>query len=177
MQRLIKFLHTMGAIGMAGSMASLIVLAAYLPPPQQLAQYAALRSAMGGIADWIFLPSLAITVLSGLLAFAFTKAFQRARWALVKLLGGAILFEGSLIAVHGPMRREADLSKAVLDGTAQASELGTTLSGEWIALWVMLAVATANVVLGVWRPRLGRGALSRREDADDGTGHQRRQGS
>ena len=28
--------------------------------------------------------------------------------------------------------------------------------GEQSALWVLLAVSTANVVLGVWRPRLTR---------------------
>ena len=37
-----------------------------------------------------------------------------------------------------------------LDPAALAASLGA----EWKSLWVLLAVATANVVLGIWRPRL-----------------------
>ena len=39
---------------------------------------------------------------------------------------------------------------ADLDPAALAASLGA----EWKSLWVLLAVATANVVPGIWRPRL-----------------------
>lgn len=39
---------------------------------------------------------------------------------------------------------------ADLDPAALAASLGA----EWKSLWVLLAVATANVVLGIWRSRL-----------------------
>jgi hypothetical protein len=32
--------------------------------------------------------------------------------------------------------------------------LAASLDAEWKSLWVLLAVAAANVVLGKWRPRL-----------------------
>jgi hypothetical protein len=34
--------------------------------------------------------------------------------------------------------------------------LGTTLDAERGSLWVLLGVAIVNVVLGVWRPHIGR---------------------
>lgn len=156
MQRLMKFLHTMGAIGLMGSMVCLIVLMSFVPDPASIAEYARIRAAMGAIATWIFLPSLGLTVISGLLAFAVTKAFHNAGWALTKLATGIVLFEGGLMAIQGPMQREADLSARTLRGEIDATSLALRLDGEWMALWILLAVATANVILGVWRPRFKR---------------------
>jgi hypothetical protein len=34
-----------------------------------------------------------------------------------------------------------------------------SLGAEKMTIWILLAVATANVVLGVWRPRLVRGRV------------------
>jgi hypothetical protein len=66
MRHLIKFLHTLGAIGMMGAMACLLVLLAFLPEPMRLSDYASMRAAMGAVAGWIFLPSLALTLVAGL---------------------------------------------------------------------------------------------------------------
>ena len=41
-----KFLHTMGAIGLMGAMASFLVLLSIAPPPADLEAYALVRSAM-----------------------------------------------------------------------------------------------------------------------------------
>ena len=68
MRRLLKFLHTMGAAGVIGAMATLVVLASVAPPPSQLPAYAAVRGAMGTIATWMFLPSLAFALIAGLLS-------------------------------------------------------------------------------------------------------------
>jgi hypothetical protein len=51
------------------------------------------------------------------------------------------------------MEQEAALAAKAAAGHADASLLGQALDAEWNSLWVLLAVATANVVLGVWRPR------------------------
>jgi membrane-bound ClpP family serine protease len=69
-----KFMHTMGAIGLMGAMACLLVLSNFLPPPTPLRECALMRAAMGGIAAWIFLPSLALTLIAGLLAMAVNRA-------------------------------------------------------------------------------------------------------
>ncbi|MBN4098025.1 MULTISPECIES: hypothetical protein [Methylobacterium] len=156
MRRLLKFLHTMGSAGLLGAMASLVVMLSLSPAPSALAGYAATRGAMGAVATWIFLPALAVTLMSGLLAMALNRAFLNAGWAWVKLATGVLMFEGGLVYVQGPMKQEAEQSARALAGLVDPAVLAVSLTGERGTLWVLLAVATANVALGIWRPRILR---------------------
>ncbi|CAN5699578.1 hypothetical protein BH11PSE3_BH11PSE3_49890 [soil metagenome] len=156
MRQLMKFLHTMGAIGLMGAMACLLVLLSFTPAPTSLAEYARMRAAMGGIATWIFFPSLGLTLITGLVAIAVTRAYHNAGWAWAKLASGILIFEGGFVAIQGPMQQEAELSARALIHEVDAATLASTLGAEWNSLWLMLAVATANVILGIWRPRLTR---------------------
>jgi uncharacterized membrane protein len=157
MRQLLKFLHTLGAIGMMGAMAALGVILLYAPPPTALAEYAAVRSAMAAAATWVFMPSLGLTLIAGLLAIAASPAFHNAGWAWVKAASGILLFESGFVGVLGPMQREAADSVKALAGTFDPALLGAGLGAEKMTIWILLAVATVNVVLGVWRPRLVRG--------------------
>ena len=156
MRRSIKFLHTMGAIGLMGAMACLLVLLSFTPAPASLSEYALMRVAMGGIATWIFLPSLGLTLIAGLLAMGINRAYHNAGWAWVKLFSGLLVFEWGLAAIQGPMQQEAELSARAVAHEVDPATLGASLGAEWNSLWVMLAIATANVILGIWRPRLTR---------------------
>lgn len=156
MRRLLKFLHTMGAIGLVGAMACLLVLLAFTPAPTSISEYAAMRGAMGAIATWIFLPSLGLTLVAGLLAMGFNPTYQNAGWALVKLATGILIFEGGFTGVVGPMQDEAERSAGALAGQADAATLAQSLGPERNTLWVLLAVAIVNIVLGIWRPRFTR---------------------
>lgn len=155
-RRALKFLHTMGAIGLMGSMACLIVLMSVTPPPGSLAGYALMHGAMGAIATWIFFPSLALTLIPGLLSLAVNRAFHNAGWAWAKLATTLLILEGSFVYILGPMQEEATRSAAALAGRLAPAALTGSYGAEQKSLWVMLAVATANVVLGVWRPKLTR---------------------
>lgn len=167
MQRLMKFLHTMAAIGLLGSIACLLVMLAVVPVPatDSLASYAEARKAMAAVARYVFLPSLALTLVTGLMAIAINRVFKTSGWALVKLATGILMFEGGLIGVEGPMQREAERAREALAGTADLSSLAANLSGEQLALWVMFAVATLNVALGVWRPTRIRWRRDREDPA------------
>lgn len=156
MRRMMKFLHTMGAIGLMGAMASLVVLLGLTPSPSALAGYALMRGAIAAVATWIVLPSLALTLVSGLLAIALNPVFQNAGWAWAKLASGILLFEYGFVGVQGPMQREAERSAAALLGQVDPGTLAGSLRAETGTLWVLLVVATANVVFGIWRPRLIR---------------------
>ena len=138
-----------------GAMACQLVLQSVSPPPTALAGYAAVRGAMGAIATWIFLPALGLTLVAGLFAMALTNAYQNAGWAWVKLATGVLIFEG-FVHVQGSMQEEARLSAGALAGQVDPAALGGSLGAERLTLWVVLAVATANVALGIWRPRLTR---------------------
>jgi hypothetical protein len=151
-----KFMHTMGAIGLMGAMACLIVLLGFTPAPTSLSEYALMRGAMGGIATWIFLPSLALTLVAGLLAMAVNRTCHNAGWAWAKLLSGVLVFEWGFAAVQGPMQQEAELSARALSHEIDPATLAASLDAEWKSLWILLAVATVNVILGIWRPRVSR---------------------
>ena len=155
MRRLIKFLHTMGAIGFMGSLAALLILAKLAPPPESLSGYALVRSAMAEIGAWVVMPSLVLTLTSGLLAIAVTSAFHEAGWAWIKAATGILILAGGLHAL-APIQDEARLSAEALSGAPDPAALTGIAPGEISTLWVLLAVATANVVLGIWRPRLMR---------------------
>ena len=143
----------MGAIGLMGAMASLLVLLSVTPAPSSLAAYALLRGAMGAIATWVFFPSLGLTLVAGLLAIALNRGFHGAGWAWAKLATGILMFESGFVGVLGPMQREAEQSARALAGQIDTATLAGSLGAERGTLWVLLAVATANVVLGIWRPR------------------------
>ncbi len=109
---------------------------------------------MGEIATWIFFPSLGLVVVAGLLAIAYTRAYQNAGWVWAKAGTGILIFEGGFIGVLGPMQQEAEQSAKALAGEVDPATLGISLGSELGTLWVVLVVAAVNVVLGVWRPRL-----------------------
>jgi hypothetical protein len=157
-RRLLKFLHTIGAIGLMGAMASLAIMLMLAPPPSSLEAYAAIRGAMGAIATWIFFPSLGLTLIAGLLAIAVNDAFHNAGWAWVKAATGILLFEAGFVGVLGPMQQEAERSAKALAGDFDPAGLAQSLGAERNTLWVLLALSVANVVLGIWRPRFSRKA-------------------
>jgi hypothetical protein len=156
LRRLLKFLHTMGAIGLMGAMACLLVVLIFAPTPTSLAGQAALMGAMAQIATWVFMPSLALTLVPGLLAIAVTPGYQDAGWVWVKAITGISIFEGGFVYVLGPIQAAAKTGADALAAHLDPAVLARTASAERNTLWMLLAVAAANVALGVWRPRLPR---------------------
>jgi hypothetical protein len=151
--RLLKLLHELGAIGVLGSFACCLVLVATAPPSRSLAAYAAVRQSIAAISHWLLVPSLALVVVSGLLAIAANKAYVNAGWAWFKAALGLGMFEGTLLTVAGSARRAAELSALAAAGKPDPAEIAQVLHAEWGGLWVLLALSIANIVLAVWRPR------------------------
>ncbi len=152
MRRFLKATHEIGAIGMMGSLAACVVLATSATPDAP-AQFAAVRHAVVLVHKFLYVPSLALALISGLIAIALTAAYRDAGWAWLKALTGISMFEGSLLTVVGPAKRAAALAAEAAAGGGDPAALERALHTEWSGMWVMLAIATANVVLGVWRPR------------------------
>jgi hypothetical protein len=151
-----KFLHSMGAIGMMGAIAALLVLIRLVPKPLSLPEHASAYRAMADIANYILYPSMVVTVIAGLLAIAINRGFHNAGWAWVKMASGILVFEGSLVSIIGPIGAEARRSSEALLGQIDPATLVSIESSLGASLWVMLGVSTANVVFGIWRPRLTR---------------------
>lgn len=80
MRRLTKACHEIGAIVMMGSLAVCVVLV--LGTTQEdTARFAAIRHSIVLVHKYLYVPSLAIAMISGLLAIALTNAYKDAGWA------------------------------------------------------------------------------------------------
>ncbi len=156
MKKAFKFLHSLGAIGVIGALCAHIILLTMTPSPESLEEYAQMRGAIGAIAGYLLFPSLAMVIVSGLLSMAWHTPFHSAGWVLMKLALGIIMFEGTLLGVQGPAKRAALVSQQALAGEVDPASLNELVRGEWVSLWVILAVTVVNVALAVWRPRFGR---------------------
>ena len=144
-----KVLHEVSAIGFGGGLAAclLINLMADRSSP---AAFAAARQAFAAIANYLLVPSMAVVVVSGLLAIAATRGYIDAGWAWLKALLGITVFEATLMVV-GSGSRHAELLAAA---TADPAGLATLLRSERNTLLLLIALCVVNVVLAVWRPRL-----------------------
>lgn len=143
-----KALHEIASIGFGGGLAACLVvnLAANRA---SAAEFAAARRAFAAIAQYVLIPSMAIVVVSGLIALAATRSYQSAGWAWVKALLGLAVFQATLLIV-GSSRKQAELAAAAADPTL----LDALLRSERNTLWLLIALGIVNVVLAVWRPRL-----------------------
>jgi hypothetical protein len=167
-RHLLKALHALGAIGVMGSLAVTMVLVAN-SAPDPMPDYAALRRGIVLINKWLLVPSLLLVLVSGLLAIAATAAYKSAGWAWVKALSGILLFEGTLLTVVGSGRQAAEIAAAAATNGISAessARLAGLLRTEWGGLWIMLGLCLANIVLAVWRPRLGRRVRNVSQPAD-----------
>lgn len=152
LRRLLKFCHTLGAVGLMGAMACILAMMSLSPHPTTTEGSAALLKGMAAIAGWIFFPSLAVTLIAGLIGIAVTPAYHEAGWVWAKAATGILLFEGGLLYVQGPITAAAKAGAAVPSGDPAA--LAKLSGAEGATLWVLLGVCAANVALGIWRPRL-----------------------
>jgi len=161
-RKLMKFGHTLGAIGLLGTMISLVVVLAALPQPaDDIHSYAVLTELVDRLARWLLLPSLTLTRVSGLLAMAWGPSFHSAGWAWLKLATGVLMFEGTLLTVQGPLQGEAELTRQYLAGSITVDALASSFWAVRNSILILGGVAVFNVAMGVWRPRFsGRSAES-----------------
>ena len=143
-----KALHEIASIGFGGGLAACLVVN-LVSNPASSAEFAAARQLFAAIAQYVLIPSMAIVVMSGLIALAATRGYQNAVWAWVKALLGLSVFEATLLIV-GSSRKQAELAAATADPTL----VDALLRAERNTLCLLIALSVANVVLAVWRPRL-----------------------
>ena len=157
MRKFYKFAHTIGAIGLMGGMLCLLVVLYSLPQTTADPQ-GFLRSTdvADSIARIILLPSLGVTLVSGLLAIGANPALHSAGWAWFKLATGILLFEGGLVTVQGPIQRAAIVTEDVVNAGGDLATLAGVYGSAKGSIIVLIGVAVINVVLGVWRPKFGR---------------------
>ena len=152
-RKTMKALHTLGAIGMAGGIAAMMLMINVAPEPAASADYLAVRVAVYDVSRGLVLPSMALVFLTGLLSMAVHFPFQNALWVWLKLGAGFLIFESMLATIDAPARKAVDAVNAAIAGDIASTDLSTRIQDAWGAWWVLLTLAALNVVLAIWRPR------------------------
>ena len=147
-----KFLHTVGAAGLTGAVAALAVVLLLAPQSASADAYVPIVLATAKIAAWIIGPSMAITVVTGLLAMLVTPGFQDAGWVWAKAATGIVVLQGGL-HVLGPLQEESKRVAGALANGSNPADAARLFEAEVNTLWLLLAVSVLNIALGVWRPR------------------------
>ena len=131
--------------------------------------YADMRVTIAAISNYVLLPSLAVALVSGLLAMAAHRPYTEKAWAWIKAATGILMFKGVLTIVGAKADYAASVSERIASGELAVEVLDTALAYEGQALITILAISVLNVVLGVWRPKMKR----RRTPGWAGTGSTR----
>ena len=152
MRKAVKFLHSLAACGMIGALAGYLVLLRY-GPQGNAAAYADTRQSIVALCDYILVPSLAIVLVSGFVSMLVHKPYMQKGWAWAKALTTIGIFEATLAVVQTAARDGAEIAAKIARGEADASALGE-LARETSAIGVVLTLAVANVLVGVWRPKI-----------------------
>ena len=155
MRKFLKFLHTAGAIGLTGGLGTFMLVLAAGPEITEVDAYAGLRASLETVSGWIIVPSMGLVTTSGLLAMGVHFPFQNAPWVWIKAVSGVLIFEATLARVDAPASRAASAAAKAAAGEIDVAELMALVQDKWVAWWVLLALATINVVFAIWRPRFG----------------------
>lgn len=157
MRKALKFFHTLASCGLIGALLGYIVV--LLAAPQDtIAAYANARATIAALCNYVLLPSLAIALISGLLSMAAHRPFQEMRWVWIKALLGIGMFEATLGIIQGKAAYAATISARIAAGEAPPDALAGAVVNEWGSLAAIMVLSLANVVLGIWRPRLAKRA-------------------
>lgn len=143
-----KALHDVASIAYGGALAACLVINA-VADRSSPEEFAAARQLFAAIAQYLLVPSMAVVVVSGLIALAATQAYKDAGWAWVKALLGLSVFEATVLVVASG-QTQAQLVAAIAD----PARLDTLLRSERNTLWLLIVDSVVNVVLAVWRPKL-----------------------
>ena len=164
LRKLLKILHTIGACGLIGGLLGYMVLLV-AAPQETPAAYADLRRSITALCTYLLLPSLALAVVSGLVAMAVHRPFLSKGWAWLKAAMGILMFKGVLTIVGAKADHAAAVSRQIAEGAAPAALLEAAIAYEWATLVTVMVLSLANVVLGIWRPRLARPQPARPQSA------------
>lgn len=156
MRQAVKFLHTLSSCGLIGALVAYLLLL-WKAPQDSVAQYADLRETISLIARYILVPSLGLSLVSGLLSMMVHRPYQEKRWAWAKAFLGLAMFESTLAITQAKAIDAAELAAKIArnDNVQEAqSLLAEALHSEWNVLFAILAISAAQTALGIWRPKL-----------------------
>jgi uncharacterized membrane protein len=153
MRRLLKFLHSLASCGLIGALVA-YALVLVLAPQETPQAYAAMRLTLSALASYLLLPSMAVALVSGLIAMAVHYPFAQTRWAWLKALLGLGVFEATLGFIQSKAVAAAEAALEAASGKGQPGAIEAVIANEWLSLGALVALSVSQVALGVWRPSL-----------------------
>lgn len=152
MRKAVKFLHTLAACGMIGALTGYLALLEWGPhaTPQD---YATTRQAIRILCDVILVPSLGLVLVSGFVSMLAHAPYRQKGWVWAKAITTIGIFEATLMVAQSKARDGADIALKIAAGQASQSAMAE-LGNEKNAIALVLVLAVANVLIGVWRPKL-----------------------
>ena len=152
-RKLVKIIHTVSAFAYAGGIAAYLFVLMAAPEPTGIQELVTLRTSLAFVAKWLIVPGMLVVLVSGLISMMVHTPFMEQGWVLLKALSGVLVFEATLASIEAPAQRAREAAERAAAGEFDLAELTGLIQDEWMALWVLLGLAIANTVLGVWRPR------------------------
>ncbi len=153
MKKTLKFLHSLASCGIVGALLGYAIILSYAPQDSSNS-FAQMRQTISLLCNYLLLPSLALALVTGLLAMAVHRPFQELRWVWIKAFLGLSMFEGTLAVIQSKADYAAAIAAKIATGEEPATALDSALRSEWVSLGAIVALSIANIVLGVWRPAL-----------------------
>ncbi len=156
MRQTIKFLHTLSSCGLIGALVAYLLIL-WRAPQDTLSQYADMRETISLICRFTLVPSLGLSLVSGLMSMMVHKPYQEKRWAWAKAFLGLAMFESTLAITQSKAIEAAEFAARMAAGNSveEARQLlNEALHGEWNVLFAILAISCAQTALGIWRPKL-----------------------
>lgn len=155
-RKLVKIVHTLSATAYMGGIAAYLFVLMGAPEPTEIGQLLTLRTSIDFLVSWLIVPGMLVVLVSGLVSMMVHTPFMEQGWVLLKALAGVLVFEATLASIDMPAKRAMEAAQRAAAGEFDLAELSGMIHDEWMALWVLLALSAANVVLGIWRPRASR---------------------
>ena len=162
----VKLGHTVSSAGLIGGILAYMTLLV-VRVPESLTDYLQMRQSIKVISDWMIFPSLAVALVTGLLAMVVHTPFLDRGWVWIKAALGVLSFKGVLIIVHAKASYAAVVAADMVAGAAPPDALDSLLRLEWGTLLGVLVILLANFVLAIWRPRLVRFGQTKSPNAAD----------
>ena len=156
MRQGVKFVHTVSACGLIGALLGHMLIL-WHAPQANIEQYATLRETISQIARFILVPSLGVSLVTGLVALLVHNPYQSKRWVWVKAVMGFLMFESTLAVTQSKAVAAAEFASRIARGenvTETQRLLSEAIQSEWTVLYALMALSLAQTALGVWRPKL-----------------------
>jgi NADH:ubiquinone oxidoreductase subunit H len=156
MRQSVKFFHTVSSCGLLGALIAYI-LVLWKAPQASAGQYADMRDVISLICRYLLVPSLALSLVTGLVAMIVHRQYQQKRWAWAKAALGLSMFESTLAVTQSKAHEAAEFAAQIAQGqdTEHAAILlAQAIASEWTVLFAILALCLAQTALGIWRPKL-----------------------